>query len=129
MDTEAQPHATQSLAPALPVGLLAGAGRFPVAFATKAKALNIPVVCVGLKNLASEELIGLAERFYWCGVAKMGAVIRRFKRAGVREVVMAGKVHKAALLGPWRVLQLLPDWRTLRFWYGRLRRDNKDDTL
>ena len=42
---------------------------------------------------------------------------------------MAGKVHKAALFGPWRIVPLLPDLRTLRFWYIRLRRDNKDDTL
>jgi DUF1009 family protein len=112
-----------------PVGLLAGAGRFPIVFAAKARELNIPVVCVGLKSLASAELVGLTQRFYWCGLGKMGAVIRRFKRAGVREIVMAGKVHKANLLSPWRVWQLLPDWRTLRFWYGRVRRDNKDDTL
>jgi DUF1009 family protein len=121
--------AIQSGATADPVGLLAGAGRFPVVFVAKAKAQHIPVVCVGLRHLASPELVGLAHRFYWCGLAKMGAVIRRFRQAGVREIVMAGKVHKAALLSPWRVLQMLPDWRTLRFWYNRMRRDNKDDTL
>jgi DUF1009 family protein len=27
------------------------------------------------------------------------------------------------------VFTLLPDWRTIRFWYLRRRRDNKDDTL
>jgi DUF1009 family protein len=112
-----------------PVGLLAGAGRFPVAFAEKARALDLPVVCVGLRHLAPPELIGLVQRFHWCGLARMGSVIRHFRRAGVERIVMAGKVHKAELLKRWRVLQLLPDWRTLRFWYDRRRRDNRDDSL
>jgi DUF1009 family protein len=114
---------------AAPVGLLAAAGRFPVVFAEKAKALGIPVVTVGVKHLASPELIGLSHRFYWTGLGRMGRVIRRFRTAGVREVVMAGKVHKAPLFRPWGLLSLFPDVRTLRFWYNRVRRDNKDDTL
>ncbi|HEY1379371.1 MAG TPA: UDP-2,3-diacylglucosamine diphosphatase LpxI [Gemmataceae bacterium] len=112
-----------------PVGLLAGAGRFPVAFAEKAKALGVPVVTVGLRNLASPELEPLSVRFHWAAVGRLGAVIRRFRRAGVRDVVMAGKVEKSAFFGPWRVLSLMPDLRGLRFWYNRVRRDNKDDTL
>lgn len=112
-----------------PVGLIAAAGRFPVAFAAKAKQTGVPVVCVGLRHLAPPELAGLCERFYWHGLAKLGGVIRRFRRAGVREIVMAGKIHKTELLKPWRVLQLMPDWRGVQFWYKRQRRDNKDDTL
>jgi DUF1009 family protein len=112
-----------------PVGLLAGAGRFPVAFAAKARALGIPVVCVGLKGLASEELVSLCRRFHWVGLAKLGGMIRRFKRAGVREVVMAGKVYKTAALNPLRLVQYLPDWRMIRFWYSARRRDNRDDSI
>ena len=42
---------------------------------------------------------------------------------------MAGKVHKADLMHqPWKLFTLLPDWRTIRFWYFRRRRDNRDDT-
>ncbi len=112
-----------------PVGLIAAAGRFPVAFAVKARQVGLPVVCVGLRHLATPELAGLCDRFHWHGLAKLGAVIRRFRRAGVREIVMAGKIHKVELLKPWRVLQLMPDWRAVQFWYARQRRDNKDDTL
>jgi DUF1009 family protein len=112
-----------------PVGLLAGAGRFPVAFAEKARALGIPVVTVGLRHHAPPELADLSTEFSWTGLGRMGSVIRRFKRAGVREIVMAGKVQKATLLRPWALVSLIPDLRTIRFWYNRLRRDNKDDTL
>jgi DUF1009 family protein len=100
-----------------------------VYFAERARALGVPVVTVGFRGLASEELIALSARFHWVGVARLGGMIRRFKRAGVREVVMAGKVYKTALMHPWRLLQHLPDWRGLRCWYSRRRRDNKDDTL
>ncbi len=43
---------------------------------------------------------------------------------------MAGKVHKANVLHrPWKLLTLIPDWRTVSWWYFRKRRDNADDSL
>jgi DUF1009 family protein len=116
-------------AAAAPVGLIAGAGRFPVTFAARAASLGIPVATLGLRNLAPPELIEMSQSFHWIGLGRLGFAIRWFKRAGVREVVMAGKVQKAALFGPWGIVRLLPDLRTIRFWYNRFRRDNKDDTL
>jgi DUF1009 family protein len=116
--------------PTPPVGLLAGAGRFPILFAEKARALGLPVVCVGLKEHAPPELAGLVRRFYWARPARLGRMIRCFKRAGVGRVVMAGKVHKAAIMHkPWRALTLLPDWRTVRMWCSHKRRDNRDDSI
>jgi DUF1009 family protein len=100
-----------------------------VDFAERARNLGVPVVTVGLRGLASERLIPLSERFFWVGLARLGGMIRRFRQGGVRDVVMAGKVYKAAVLGPWRYFHLLPDWRTVRFWYNRRRRDNRDDSL
>src|SRR5438876_342750 len=73
----------------LPIGLLAGAGRFPIVFAEKARQIGIPVVCVGVRDAASPELIGLTERFYWTGIAQLGRTIRCFKREGVERAVMA----------------------------------------
>lgn len=113
-----------------PIGLLAGSGRFPVLFAEKARSQGIPVVAVGLRHEADPQLPRLVQRFHWVGVARLGRMIRCFKRAGVQRLVMAGKVRKATFMHqPWRIFSLLPDWRTLRFWYGRWRRDNRDDTL
>jgi DUF1009 family protein len=112
-----------------PIGLLAGWGRFPILFAEKARALGMPVVCVGVRHEASPELIPLVDRFHWTGVAKIGRTIRCFRREGVRQVVMAGKIHKVNLFKPWRVLRFLPDWRSLKFWWRRPRRDNRDDAL
>src|SRR5688572_12249787 len=85
-----------------PVGLLAGYGRFPVVFADKARQLNIPVVCVGIRDEASPQLAGLVERFYWAGLARLGRMIRCFKKEGVQEIVMAGKIHKVAMHAAFR---------------------------
>lgn len=114
-----------------PIGLLAGWGRFPLAFADKARAVGRRVVCVGLKHEASAELQSLVDRFYWSGLGRLGRTIRCFRREGVRRIVMAGKVHKEHYLyRPWRMLALLPDWRGLCFWYRRRTRpDNRDDSL
>jgi DUF1009 family protein len=112
-----------------PIGLLAGGGRFPIVFAQKARQLGIPVVCVGVRHSASPELIGLSHRFYWTRVAALGRVIRCFKREKVRRAVMAGKVFKSVIHTPWRVFQLFPDWRMIRFWLSSRRKDNRDDNL
>lgn len=114
---------------AAPVGLLAGSGSYPIYFARKARSLGIPVVCVGIRDEAPPELAGLVSRFYWAGIAKLGRVIRCFKREGVRRAVMAGKIHKVVIHTPWRIFRLLPDWRMIRFWYNRRRCDNRDDSL
>src|ERR1700739_4675774 len=110
-----------------PVGLLAGSGRFPLHFARKTRSLGIPVVCVGIRDEAPPELIGLVERFYWTPLTRLGRMIRCFKRDRVAQMLMAGKIHKTRMHTPLRFLRSLPDWRFLRFWFGRNRPDNRDD--
>jgi UDP-2,3-diacylglucosamine hydrolase len=113
-----------------PVGLLAGAGRFPISFAQKARSLGVAVSCVGLTGHADPVLRRLCWRFHWCRIGGLGRMIRLFGGDGASQVVMAGKVHKADVLyRPWRLLHLLPDWRTVKAFYLRQRADNKDDTL
>jgi DUF1009 family protein len=111
------------------IGLLAGGGRFPITFAAKARSLGLPVVCVGIRDSASPELAGMVDRFYWAGIGRLGRMIRCFRREGVRQVVMAGKVQKTSMHAAWRWLRYLPDWRTFRFWLSRKRKDNRDDSL
>ncbi|MBX9580143.1 MAG: UDP-2,3-diacylglucosamine diphosphatase LpxI [Gemmataceae bacterium] len=112
-----------------PVGLLACAGRFPVAFAEKARACGVPVVCLGVAGLADPTLKDLCPEFRWMRRASLGQIIRTFRRAGVRRWTMAGKFHKHLLFRPWRLVQFLPDWRMLRFWFLRRRPANNDDSI
>lgn len=111
------------------VGLLAGSGRFPIVFAEKARAQGLRVVCVGIRYEASPALRELTHRFYWAGIAKLGRIIRCFKRERVQRVVMAGKVTKSVIYTPWRALQLWPDVRTWMAWFRHWKKkDGKDDS-
>ena len=111
------------------VGLLAGSGRFPVVFAEAARRQGLRVACVGIKYEASDELRSLCASFESPGVARLGKMIRTFRRRGARRIVMAGKVTKNVIYTPWRVVQLCPDLRTVSWWYRRTRADNRDDSL
>jgi DUF1009 family protein len=110
------------------IGLLAGAGRFPIAFAEAARRAGHAVHCVGVEGLFSEELRTLCASVDTTPLSKIGRAIRLFKRRHINRVVMAGKIEKVALFQKWRWVKLMPDWRTLhmafRYWS-----DKKDDTL
>lgn len=121
--------ATQRPTVAPVVGLLAGNGRFPIHFARVARERGIAVACVGIKYEAAEELRDLCATFDVVGVAKLGKMIRTFRRRGVTQIVMAGKVTKNVMYTPWRMVQLCPDPRTIQWWYRRTRTDNRDDSL
>ena len=111
-----------------PIGLLAGSGRFPILFAEAARQQGLPVVCVGVRYEASEELRGLCEAFEYVGVSKLGGMIRTFRRMGAKQVVMAGKVTKSVMHTPARILRLTPDYRMMRMWYRSLN-DKRDDSI
>jgi UDP-2,3-diacylglucosamine hydrolase len=112
-----------------PIGLIAGSGRFPILFAEAARKQGLSVACVGIRYEASEELRNLCASYQLVGVAKLGRMIRAFRREGASQIVMAGKVTKSVIYTPWRMLQLCPDLRTIQWWYRRTRADNRDDSL
>ncbi len=110
------------------VGLLAGGGQFPAAFARAARAQGLEVVCVAVHGHADATLAPHVDRLHWAGVAKLGRIIRCFRREGVACVVMAGKIHKVRFFDAWRWWRLMPDWRSIQFWRRR-RGDRRDDAL
>ena len=83
----------------------------------------------GSSTRPPEELRGLCDSFQIVGVAKLGGMIRAFRRQGVERIVMAGKVTKNVMYTPWRMLQLCPDLRMIQWWYRGKRADNRDDSL
>lgn len=111
------------------VGLLAGAGRFPLAFAEAARRQGVAVYCVGVWGMASDELASVCEGFAWTPLARIGRTIRLFHRWDISHIVMAGKIEKTLILHPFRLWRLLPDWRTLHMWFRYATRDKRDDTL
>ena len=114
------------------IGLMAAWGRFPLLVAQAMKAQGYDVYCLGVVGEADAAIAEVCRDFQWIGVAKLGAAIRYFRRHGVREAMMAGKIHKVSFFRPWSWARLLPDFRTLRAIVPHFitrRKDCRDDTL
>jgi len=112
------------------LGLIAGEGRLPYLVASGAREAGLKVICVGLADNAEAALADEVDVFYRVGIARPGGWIRRLRRHGVTRAIMVGRVAKWRIFTPWRILRYLPDWRSVRIWYWRLRGRNKqNDTL
>jgi DUF1009 family protein len=117
------------LRPGQRIGLLAGAGRFPVAFAEAARRQGISVFGVGVVGMASDELHNVCEYFTTTTLGRFGRAIRLFKGARIDRAVMAGKVDKTVLFHPFRWIRHFPDWRAIHMMLRYARENRKDDTL
>ena len=114
-----------------PLGLIAGEGELPKLVARGARGAGRKVAIVALRGCADPALRELADTFCWRGIVQLGQWIRVLRRAGCREVVLAGRVRKSQMFDVprWRQwLQYLPDWTSIRVWYFRAR-DKRNDTL
>jgi hypothetical protein len=107
------------------IGIVAGGGRFPFLVAEGAARLGVKVIGAGIRYEASPDLAQVCDQFSIFSLGRLGAVLRYFKRHGVREVVWAGWIRKERIYRPWRVLRLLPDWRMIRIFYFRMK--NRQD--
>jgi UDP-2,3-diacylglucosamine hydrolase len=112
-----------------PLGLIAGEGVFPLLVARGARAAGRKVVCCGLAGNAREDLQREVDSFKWVGVLRLGQWIRTLRAAGCSEAIMTGRVRKARMYSRWRYFQYIPDWRTAKLWFTRLRRDKRDHAV
>ncbi|MCA9062535.1 MAG: UDP-2,3-diacylglucosamine diphosphatase LpxI [Planctomycetaceae bacterium] len=111
------------------LGLLAGAGDFPIKFARAARNAGHFVYGLGVQGMASEELHDACDQFRFAPLARLGKAIRLFRRASVDRIIMAGKIEKTVLFHPFRWVRLMPDWRTIHMWFRYARADRRDDTI
>jgi len=79
------------------LGLIAGQGALPLEIARAARRRGRPLVALALRGFAAPELAGHAERIHWFAPGEVGAALRALEESGAREVVLAGKVPRAAL--------------------------------
>jgi len=112
-----------------PIALIAGEGRPPFLVAQGMHAAGRKVIIAGLRGFACPRLMGLADDFFWVGVARLGRLIATLKRRGVRQAVMIGRVRKREMLSPFRLVKYLPDLRTLWLFYFRIRKDKRDNKV
>jgi DUF1009 family protein len=112
------------------LGLIAGQGRLPFLVAQGAKKAGMKVVCAALADNADPELAKYVDVFFYGAIARPGGWMRQLRRHGASETIMVGRVVKANIYTPWRIVKYLPDWRALRIWYWRLRhRDKRNDSV
>jgi DUF1009 family protein len=112
------------------LGLIAGEGRLPFLVSEGAKREGLNVICVGLVDNAQSELAKSVDVFYDVALARPGDWIRKFRKHNVQRAIMVGRVAKQRIFTPWRIFHYLPDWRSFRIWYWRLRhKDKRNDTL
>lgn len=112
-----------------PLGLIAGSGRLPLLAAQGIRRTGRDVVAVAFRGHASARLTELVDEFHWVSLARPGQWLRAFRRRGVREAVMIGGVRKKAMYDPLLLLRNIPDYRAIKMWYFKLRKDRRDNAV
>lgn len=90
------------------VGLIAGNGRLPVLFARTAREEGVEVVAVAHERESLPEIAAEVDDLTWIKVGQLERIIATFKDRGIDRAVMAGGIHKSALLDHFE-----PDARAL----------------
>jgi DUF1009 family protein len=107
------------------LGLIAGQGVFPLEVARTARRRGVRVACVALRDQTRPEIESAVESITWIYPGEVGAGLAAFRAAGVRDVVMAGKVAKGDLFRNPDALRL--DANAAGMIDGLA--DRKDDTI
>ena len=115
-----------------PIGVIAGWGSLPFAVACALRKQGRRVAGIGVRDHADPALAELCDHFDWIGMCGIGRAIRLFRKWGVSQATMAGKLQKVLLFQPGWWWRHRPDWKAIRafsphFLLGS--RDRKDDTL
>jgi hypothetical protein len=111
------------------IGLLAGAGSFPVSVARELQEQGYEVFAMGVLGMVGDELEQYCRKFSKAPLARLGTAIRFFKSNQIGQVMMAGKIEKTVLFQPNLFWRMMPDWRTIHMWLTYASENKKDDTL
>jgi DUF1009 family protein len=104
------------------IGLIAGNGNFPIAFARAARLKGMQVVAVAHEGETLPELANLVDVIFWVKVGQLGKIIQLFKQEGVVDVLMAGGIKKTRFFG-----NTMPDLRGMAMLAKMVHK--KDDSL
>ncbi len=110
------------------IGLIAGWGLHPVQLASALTARGWRVVVLGLEGEVDRALRWEAAAFHVVSPWKLGRLLELLRTEGCMDVVLAGKVHRAALGGRLLLLRNRPDLTFLRLG-ARLLLDRRDGTI
>lgn len=91
------------------IGLVAGAGSFPLLFAAEAKKAGREVFVAGLKDITPAAIEPYAAKTAYFRLGQISDPIAFFKENGVKKVLMAGSVPHVSIFGG-----IIPDLRAAR---------------
>ena len=111
------------------LGLIAGGGRLPVLVAQGMRAAGARVCGIGLRDHYDPALREQCDHFVVMGFLRLGRWIKYLRRHGIRQTVLVGRVSKARMHQPLRLIRQIPDWRAMRVWYRRLGDDRRNTTV
>jgi DUF1009 family protein len=113
-----------------PIGIIAGQGMLPISVADGLKAQGHPVICAALCGQSLEAMLQpRCDQFKRVGLLRINQWIRWFRHCGVSKAIMVGRVAKAGMYEKYRMLRYIPDWRTARVWFWRIRHDKRSARL
>ena len=93
------------------------------------RAAGHSVACIALGGQVHPDLRAECARFANSGIIRLGRWIRLLRRWGAREAVLVGRVSKARIYEPMRLLRQIPDMRAARVWFQALRHDKRSHAL
>ena len=93
----------------MPLGMIAGNGRFPVLALEAARKAGLEVVAIGIKEEASKEIEPLAARCHWISLGALSKLIDICHREGVTQVMMCGQVKHAKIFS-----SIVPDLKLVK---------------
>ncbi|MDF1555519.1 MAG: UDP-2,3-diacylglucosamine diphosphatase LpxI, partial [Deferrisomatales bacterium] len=104
------------------IGIIAGAGEFPVLLARECRQRGLETVAVALEEEADPNIETAADHTFWQPLGKVGKLLKVLKKEQVASVVVAGKVNKTRIFRDFK-----PDIKALTLLWGL--KDRKDDTI
>jgi DUF1009 family protein len=93
----------------MPLGLIAGNGRFPVLALEAARRAGLEVVVIGIKEEASAEIERLAAKCHWISLGQLTRLIEICHQEKIERVMMCGQVKHAKMFS-----SIVPDWRLVK---------------
>jgi DUF1009 family protein len=93
----------------MPIGLIAGNGRFPVLALEAARKAGLEVIAIGIKEEASPEIEALAARCHWISLGALSKLIDICHRERITQLMMCGQVKHAKIFS-----SIVPDWRLVK---------------
>jgi len=109
------------------IGLIAGVGRLPVDFTRAACGMGFAVIAAGVVSGVDPELEKECSEYHTIIAGELDKLIEVFKKSGVKQITMLGKVTKELLFAGKDSQPIKIDARMQKLLAGL--KDNSDDTI